>query len=325
MKSKTRLTNDVVVVGAIYLDFNLLGQMPLAFNVHRDHEVIGSDYKVAAGGSAYVFAKALKSLGLKTALLAQAGVDPAGRILSQEISKDKVKVKLLVKGKVQTNISANVSGDHNDSLTITAGNANQRLDAKKVLSQAKRLLAGARVFYIGGYFKMSQLAKAYLALAKFCQKRKILVVLDHGTVHAKVSRADLRNLYRLLQYVNYYLPNQEEFLRAMQAKNLRQAFQRSQKFSKPTIVVKLGRQGAVLFEKHKVVNVQAFRVPIMHTVGAGDSFNAGFIYGILNKLPIHKALRVGNAVAALRISQPRLPTARDIKKFLAKKINTFDY
>jgi argininosuccinate lyase len=71
-------------------------------------------------------------------------------------------------------------------------------------------------------------------------------------------------------------------------------------------VIKRGRQGAQIFSHGQPpIEVPAFRVDARFTVGAGDSFNAGFLYGIHQGWEMARAARFANAVAAVVVSGAR--------------------
>ena len=271
--------------------------------LHAAYEILSSDYQAEPGGSAYIFTKVLKSLGLRPIFIGQVGNDVLGKILIQKINNDRVNVELNINPKAQTNMSANVSGDKNNSISLTADNANQLFKPKELLVQIQKQLPKSKALYIGGYFKMPQLSKTYWQLAKHTKKERCLVILDHGTVHHQVKSTQLKQVLKLLPFVNYYLSNQEEFLRVMKAESLLTAFKKFQKIAKfSTVVVKRGQKGASIFKADKVVTIPTIQVRALHTVGAGDSFNAGFLHGVLKNYSILKSIRFANTYAALRIS-----------------------
>jgi sugar/nucleoside kinase (ribokinase family) len=79
-----------------------------------------------------------------------------------------------------------------------------------------------------------------------------------------------------------------------------------------TVVGRLGADGAFAAAPGgKTIAAPAFPVPVANTVGAGDAFNAGFIAAGIAGEPLSVALRWGNAVAALTVSQPGAWSAPD--------------
>ena len=63
--------------------------------------------------------------------------------------------------------------------------------------------------------------------------------------------------------------------------------------------VRRGADGATLQSGEQVISVESIPVNVVDTVGAGDSFDAGFIYGHLNDWPLEKTLRLAVICGAL--------------------------
>ena len=88
------------------------------------------------------------------------------------------------------------------------------------------------------------------------------------------------------------------------------------------VVVRRGDQGALLFAEKERIEVPAFPVQIMDTVGAGDVFNAGFIAALLREEDYATALQWGNAVAAYTIKAEGArtsPTFDQMQEFVKRK------
>lgn len=63
-------------------------------------------------------------------------------------------------------------------------------------------------------------------------------------------------------------------------------------------VATFGEKGSLAWDGNKFYEFGIFPANVVNTVGAGDSFIAGFLYGILTKQPIEKALEQGAKIAA---------------------------
>jgi len=72
----------------------------------------------------------------------------------------------------------------------------------------------------------------------------------------------------------------------------------------PVLVVKQGPAGATVFHGDDEVFVPSLSVDVVEPVGAGDALAAGFLVGLLRRLPVRQALRLGTIVAgsALRVT-----------------------
>ncbi|ONI77991.1 hypothetical protein ALI144C_31860 [Actinosynnema sp. ALI-1.44] len=74
-------------------------------------------------------------------------------------------------------------------------------------------------------------------------------------------------------------------------------------------VVTMGNRGAVLYAPDSRHVVTADQLPVRSSIGAGDAFAGGFLYGLLSGLPHAESLSIGNAQAnrVLRVGQSRVP------------------
>jgi sugar/nucleoside kinase (ribokinase family) len=90
----------------------------------------------------------------------------------------------------------------------------------------------------------------------------------------------------------------------------------------PTPVIKLGAQGAVGLERGRLVRVRPPRVEAVDTTGAGDAFNAGFLWACLQGAPLARCLLAGNICGALSTRAPggtaAFPTLRELGAALRK-------
>ena len=67
-------------------------------------------------------------------------------------------------------------------------------------------------------------------------------------------------------------------------------------------IATFGEKGSLAWDGKEYYECGVFPAKVVNTVGAGDSFIAGFLYGILNDMPIKKAMELGAKVAAQVVS-----------------------
>jgi sugar/nucleoside kinase (ribokinase family) len=67
----------------------------------------------------------------------------------------------------------------------------------------------------------------------------------------------------------------------------------------PLLIVKRGPRGASLYANGLRMDAPAISVPVQDTVGAGDTFDAGFLYQWLREAPVEQCLAFANVAAAL--------------------------
>lgn len=113
----------------------------------------------------------------------------------------------------------------------------------------------------------------------------------------------------------------------METKNLKKAVLRAHKSGPSIVCVKRGPRGSYISHQSTRGESQDFfqspyPVQVVDTTGAGDGFDAGFLAGLINQLPLQEAVLWGTAVASLVITKmgamTALPTRNELAKFLTE-------
>ena len=95
-----------------------------------------------------------------------------------------------------------------------------------------------------------------------------------------------------------FLPNEKEALSLSGEINV--DFAASKLGSKvEALAIKLGAEGALGVREGQLVRVPSIPVNVVDTVGAGDSFDAGFMYGYLHNWQLKNTLRLACVCGAL--------------------------
>jgi sugar/nucleoside kinase (ribokinase family) len=103
----------------------------------------------------------------------------------------------------------------------------------------------------------------------------------------------------------------DEFLRRLKSK-----------FGCAVCGVTLGEEGSLIYCEDQFIKTEGYKVPgvCKDTTGAGDSFRAGFLYGILKNETIETAAKMANAVAALKCreigARTALPNNEELERLL---------
>ena len=107
-------------------------------------------------------------------------------------------------------------------------------------------------------------------------------------------------------HLDFLLANEAELLAMSRADDLKTAARNMMERGVSRIAVKLGERGALCFDGTGEVQVSALELPsvsVVDSTGAGDSFNAGFLYGVLQGWPSEECARVGNTLGAMCVQQ----------------------
>ena len=108
----------------------------------------------------------------------------------------------------------------------------------------------------------------------------------------------------LLKYVDYIIPNEIEAERLTAEKDVYKNAERFLEYGASCVVIKRGKNGCLIKTHKQQFEIPAYKeVKVMDTIGAGDSFAAGFIWGLKNKLPLKECGRFGCAVASCTVEE----------------------
>ena len=93
----------------------------------------------------------------------------------------------------------------------------------------------------------------------------------------------------------------------------------------PLLVSKLGEQGTRVWQGRESVFLPPYEVEVVSTIGAGDGFASGFLYGLLAGKPILDCLHYGNAAAAIVVSRlscsEAMPTLEEVEQMVGSRKN----
>lgn len=313
------MKNAVIALGTMYLDINCIN-FPFDNALYANRETVGEEYHLDVGGSALNFSRMIRRLGLETILIGKIGQDMTGKALEDLVKQNKITSAFTVDKNVQTNIAVHYIHADGTSIMSSCGTANQNIDYDSVIAALKKHVNSCRYFYIGGFFKLKSLLPELPRLLQEIKKnnKNIQIVLDHGRVTNMVTKEIKGILYKLFPSVDIYLPSYDEFLDVWKANTLKDGIVNMNNLSKPLTVIKQGEKGAVGVQNAEIVEISSFKLrsATLNTVGAGDSFNAGFIAALSEGKSFEESIRFANATAAIKISQITAPMLNDVTSFL---------
>jgi sugar/nucleoside kinase (ribokinase family) len=133
------------------------------------------------------------------------------------------------------------------------------------------------------------------------------------------------DLPEILPLVDVFLPNIQELLGMTQTDNIDQALKTVKEFSN-ILAVKMGNKGSLgILNGKKYLASPFLNSEVVDAIGAGDSFNAGFIYKFLTQAELSECLQYGNLMGAINTTAPGGTDAFDdpegVKETARKRFN----
>lgn len=279
---------DLIVLGDCNPDLVLHGEdvEPRFGQVER----IVERAELTIGGSAGITACGAARLGLRTGLVSLVGDDAFGRFMLGELERRDVDVSgVMVDSSVTTGVSI-VLAKRDDRATLTALGSIADLSAEHVDMAALR---SARHVHVSSFFLLHGLRPALPSLLRAAGSTSV----DPNWDPDEAWDSGLREV---LAETDVLLLNQEEALRITGAGDVEEAARELARDG-TTVVVKRGPDGALAVEGNRVVHARARAVDAVDAVGAGDSFDAGFIAALLDGRPLEERVAFANVCGALSL------------------------
>lgn len=280
---------DVCVIGEINCDLILYG---LPTNLEPEKETLAEGFRLTLGSSSAIFAHNLSALGARTAIISRISDDTLGRVALERLREGGVDVSAVkqLRGETPTGITVILAQSIQRCLLTYLGTIGEfcyeDIDRDYAFS--------ARHLHISSFFLQRALRPKIGRLLREAKEKGLTTSLDTNDDPEGQWGNDLLDV---LPFVDVFLPNEREAKAIARCSDLSEALQKLSKLCR-TIVIKCGKEGALLREDRQEHRCQGIHVETVDAVGAGDSFNAGFIYKFLGGASCEECLRFANIVGA---------------------------
>jgi sugar/nucleoside kinase (ribokinase family) len=298
---------DLLVAGEINPDLILSGNVTPEFG---QVEKLVDSATLAIGSSSVIFACGVARLGLKVAFIGKCGDDVFGRFMLDEMQKRGVDIGNVIVSQTESTGLSVILNQGADRAILTHLGLIAELQAADI---ADRVLTQARHLHVASYFLQTKLQPDLPALFKRARSLGLTTSLDTNYDPSE----QWRGFDDLLAVTNVFLPNEAEATSLTAAKNADEAANR---LKVEAAAIKLGKAGALGICGSQKIQMSSIPVKVVDTVGAGDTFDAGFIYGYLNNWGLEKSLRLACVCGALSTQAAggtaAQPTLEEALKFL---------
>jgi len=275
----------VIGFGALNLDkITLVDKIPSA---EEEGFVLSVEWH--PGGSAANTIVGLSRLGMRTGFIGRVGNDPEGSAMLKDLDSEGVETKgiRLCQGRSGVGLSL-VDKRGQRALLIDPG-VNDTISRQDI---DRPYLGGFDLLHMTSFVcKSTDLSlRTQLAVARDAD---IPLSLDPGQLYAERGLQILRPIIEKCMVV---LPNERE-LRLMTGLGPAEGAKKLLGMGARMVAVKMGLKGCYLTDGESKDRVPAYGGRGVDTTGAGDAFNAGFIFGILAGMDLAECGRIGAKVA----------------------------
>ena len=280
---------DISVLGELNSDLILYG-LPPVLEPEREH--LASDFAMTLGSSSAIFAHNISLLGSRVGFTSCIGDDPLGNFCVQRLVESGVDVSGV---KCLSNKTTGVTmilplGEKRLILTYPG----TMFDLQYSYLDLEYLRSAAH-FHLSSFFLLRALRPALPELFFQMKQAGLTTSLDTNDDPEDLWADDVKTV---LKSVDVFLPNEREACRLTGAGDVDSALEALSQLV-PIVVIKCGARGVVAKRGKDRFHAASVSVQPVDTVGAGDSFNAGFLHKFIRGAGLQDCLEYGNASAGL--------------------------
>ena len=285
---------DVIVVGELNVDIilNEIESLPVI-----GKEIMANSMSVTLGSSSAIFASNLSSLGPRVAFIGKIGKDNFAEVVLTSLERKNVDTSRIIRSESLSTGATIVLNYDQDRANVTYPGAMNDLRLEDIDFE---FLAGARHMHFANCFMQPGIRKDLTPLFRRAKELGLTTSLD--TQWDPEEKWELP-LEELLPFVDVFLPNMAEFKFLSGSDTVEEGINKLKHFSH-FIIIKNGSEGALGWDGKDLIEQPAFKnEQVIDCVGAGDSFDAGFIKDFIEEWPLKKCLETGALTGAINTTR----------------------
>jgi len=307
------------------MDVVSLGETMVAFEPDRVGKLRSiQNFDKFAGGSETNTLIALQRLGFSTRWVSFLGDDEFGRYILSEVRGEGVDasyVRLVPNQKTGIFFIERSAAEDCNSIYYRE-NSSMRLLGPEYIDES--MLSDAKILHLTGITPCisESCLEATIRIIDIAKNRNIKVIFDPNLRLKIITIERAREiLIPLILKCDVVMPNNTELRLLFPDREYKDVANQLLEGGVKMLVVKMGEEGAVAYNKYGTYKVDAFKLgSVASTIGAGDAFNGGFIAGLLEKCDIESCLLKASAMGTFvtRGYDPyrMLPTKKEFEGFI---------
>ena len=282
---------DIIALGELNVDL-ILNQIEGEPEIGK--EKFAKQMTLTLGSSTAIFAANAAALGAKVAFCGMIGNDSFGDLVETSLKKKGVDTSYLIRqDKHATGATICMSYDE-DRANLTYQGA---MDFMSLDNINPEIFKETKHIHISSIYMQSGVKRDLMKILELCKENGVTTSLD--TQWDPEEKWDL-DYKTILPMLTVFMPNETELKFLTHSENLEEAIEKIRPYANAA-VIKCGSKGSILMRKDQPARIQPalLNKHVVDCIGAGDSFNSGFITRLAAGDPLDVCQQYGNMTGAV--------------------------
>ncbi len=282
---------DIAAIGELNVDIILNG---IESEPEIGKEKFCKDMVVTLGSSTAIFAANAAALGSKVCFVGMVGKDPFGELVCTSLQAKGVDTKYLIHGNTPTGATICMNYDEDRANLTYQGS----MDVMGFDDIDPEVFESASHIHLSSLFMQSGLLRDIHKILDKAVSKGITVSLDTQWDPMETWKLDYASV---LPKITVFMPNEKELQALTGKQDLDSAIAEVLPYLGCAMVVKCGSKGSLLVRKDGSRHfLPAFlNKEVVDAIGAGDSFNSGFVSAFVKGMPLEACQETGNLTGAV--------------------------
>ncbi|MCR5403141.1 MAG: carbohydrate kinase family protein [Butyrivibrio sp.] len=304
------MRSKVSVIGAAVVD---IYAGPVDKEIFDNGSVPAENIGMSFGGDALNEAVVLSGLGIDTELISLLGHDEASQAILRCLEKNKVDTsRTTICAEIPTGMNIVLVDDKGERSFITNPKSSLRkLSKEHIIPHIQELhdIVSFASIFVSPKLTIADMMEIFSAIK---EKPGRILVADMTTAK---NGETIEDIEPVLKYIDYLIPNEKEAYLLTGQRDLVKSAECFLEHGAQSVIIKCGKDGCIYKSRSEEGAISAYAAAkVLDTTGAGDSFVAGFIYGLTKGWTLPECCRYGCAVSSVVVEHMGTQCVGDIVK-----------
>lgn len=282
---------DIIALGELNVDL-ILNQIDSEPEIGK--EKFAKQMTLTLGSSTAIFAANAAALGAKVAFCGMIGNDSFGDLVETSLRAKHVDTRYLIRQDKYATGATICMSYNEDRANLTYQGA---MDYMTISDINPEVFQQAKHIHISSIFMQSGVKCDLIKILELCRENGVTTSLDTQWDPTEQWNLDYKSVLPML---TVFMPNETELKFLTHSETLEEAVEKIRPYANAA-VIKCGSKGSLLMRKGQPDRMQQalLNTNVVDCIGAGDSFNSGFISRLVQGKPLEDCQQYGNMTGAV--------------------------